>query len=337
MPEISSSSFSETDANNNAPAPNGFPENMPFSGVNDSARALMAATKRMWGRLNGRYASGGSANAYSLTPDGALAAYTLGERYSFRANFSNTGAATLNISGLGAKAIKKMTASGKADLASGDIQSGQPVTAEYDGTDMVMVTLPANSVLPAAGSAGNVLASDGTGWTSSVSSLVPVGALMPYAGTAAPTGWLLCFGQAISRTTYAALFAAIGTTYGAGDGSTTFNIPDLRGRVAAGKDDMGGTAANRLTNLGTGNAGINGSVLGFAGGTDRHAINLNQMPSHTHAVATHNNSGGVGTLIQRASPTSDTNAASPGLAPAGNDEPHPNVQPTIVLYYVIKV
>ena len=72
---------------------------------------------------------------------------------------------------------------------------------------------------------------------------IPSGAVLPFAGTAAPAGWLLCYGQAVSRTTYAALFNALGTAYGAGDGSTTFNLPDLRGRVPGGKDDMGGVAA----------------------------------------------------------------------------------------------
>lgn len=64
---------------------------------------------------------------------------------------------------------------------------------------------------------------------------VPSGAITAYAGASAPTDWLLCDGSAVSRSTYASLFAAIGTTYGAGDGSTTFNLPDLRGRVAVGK------------------------------------------------------------------------------------------------------
>jgi len=150
MAEISGSSWSETDALNSSPAPNGFPEGMPFSGVNDSARAVMGAVKRFWGRINGRYASTGSSNAYVLTPDVALSAYVTGERYSFRANFANTGAATLNISSLGAKSIKKMTASGKADLAPGDIQQGQSVTVEYDGTDMVMVTPVAPAGAPVA-------------------------------------------------------------------------------------------------------------------------------------------------------------------------------------------
>ena len=64
--------------------------------------------------------------------------------------------------------------------------------------------------------------------------IVPPGMLAPYAGKTAPEGWLLCDGSAVSRTTYAALFAVIGTTYGVGNGSTTFTLPDLRGRVAAG-------------------------------------------------------------------------------------------------------
>lgn len=76
---------------------------------------------------------------------------------------------------------------------------------------------------------------------------IPSGMLAPFAGTSAPSGWFLCYGQTVSRTTYAALFTAIGTTYGTGDGSTTFNLPDLRGRTIAGVDDMGGSAASRLT------------------------------------------------------------------------------------------
>ena len=64
--------------------------------------------------------------------------------------------------------------------------------------------------------------------------IVPPGAVIPYAGSSAPDGWLLCDGRTVSRTTYAALFAVIGATYGAGDGNTTFALPNLQGRVAAG-------------------------------------------------------------------------------------------------------
>ncbi|MDT9105773.1 phage tail protein, partial [Escherichia coli] len=78
------------------------------------------------------------------------------------------------------------------------------------------------------------------------------GTVLDFAGTTAPNGWLMCYGQAVSRTTYPNLFAAVGTTFGAGDGATTFNLPDARGRAVIGKDDMGGAAANRVTTAGGG-------------------------------------------------------------------------------------
>ena len=75
--------------------------------------------------------------------------------------------------------------------------------------------------------------------------LVPAGALMPFAGQDAPDGWLLCHGQSLDVATYQVLWDAIGYRYG-GSGAS-FNLPDLRGRVPAGQDNMGGTSANRLT------------------------------------------------------------------------------------------
>lgn len=101
---------------------------------------------------------------------------------------------------------------------------------------------------------------------------LPAGIQLDYAGATAPAGSLLCYGQNVSRTTYAALFTAIGTTYGAGDGSTTFALPDSRGRATFGKDNMGGSAANRVTN---GVSGITGTTLGAAGGDER-------LHAHTH-------------------------------------------------------
>ena len=108
---------------------------------------------------------------------------------------------------------------------------------------------------------------------------VPVGVVNPFAGSIAPSGWLLCFGQAVSRSQYSALFAVLGTTYGAGDGSTTFVVPDMRGRSVRGKDDMGGAAANRVTSAVT---GVNGTILGAAGGDQNHQ-------SHAHANTVTNN------------------------------------------------
>ncbi len=96
---------------------------------------------------------------------------------------------------------------------------------------------------------------------------VPVGGMMPYAGATAPSGWHLCYGQAVSRTTYSALFSVIGIAYGAGDGSTTFNLPDKRGRISVGADNMGGSAAGRVTNA---VSGVDATAIGNVGG-DQHA------------------------------------------------------------------
>jgi microcystin-dependent protein len=84
--------------------------------------------------------------------------------------------------------------------------------------------------------------------------LTPAGALQAFAMSAAPTGWLKANGAAVSRTTYAALFAAIGTSFGVGDGSTTFNVPDLRGEFLRGLDDSRGVDTGRA--LGTAQAGM---------------------------------------------------------------------------------
>ena len=110
-------------------------------------------------------------------------------------------------------------------------------------------------------------------------SALPVGAMMDFAGSVAPSKWLLCFGQLVSATTYAALFAVIGTTYGSGAG--TFGIPDCRGRAMFGQDDMGGVAANRITVAG---GNFDGTVLGGTGGGQNHTLITGEMPAHNHAI-----------------------------------------------------
>ncbi len=162
--------------------------------------------------------------------------------------------------------------------------------------------------------------------------LIPAGLVVPFASSAAPDGWLFCDGAAVNRETYAALFAAIGVIYGAGDGSTTFNMPDLRGRVAAGRDDMGGIAANRLTSGSA--AALDGSVLGAAGGNQQHQLTVTEMPSHTHGVhAVNGAQGGTGA----SEPINSTGTDIKTTTPIGGDQPHNNVQPTLILNYIIKV
>lgn len=109
---------------------------------------------------------------------------------------------------------------------------------------------------------------------------LPVGTTLEYSGSTLPIGFLWEDGSNISRTTYAALFTAIGTTYGAGNGSTTFTLPDSRGRVAVGRDNMGGTSAARLSGV------IGSTTLGAVGGDQwlmSHSHGLND-PSHSHGV-----------------------------------------------------
>jgi microcystin-dependent protein len=182
---------------------------------------------------------------------------------------------------------------------------------------------------------------------------VPIGSVTAFAGSAAPSGWLMCGGQTVSRTQFSGLFLTIGTTYGAGDGSTTFALPDLRGRTIAGEDDMGGTAANRLT---TGGAGINGATLGATGGSETVTLTSAQsgVPAHGHGVTSTENysSFGLGYLLNASGRSFSQVTANPALVAsidgyshthtvnnntaANASQAHTNTQPTMVLNYIIR-
>ena len=186
-----------------------------------------------------------------------------------------------------------------------------------------------------------------------------IGTAYPTFNTTADDGFVFPFGQNLNRTTYAALFAKYGTTYGAGDGSTTFGMPDVRGRVIAGKDDMGGTSANRLTNQ---SGGLNGDTLGATGGTETHTLTSADVPAHTHTFTTntdgaHTHTKSVlGRYGANGDPYTDmqggagdsgadgqvlnigpdgTHSHSGTTASSGSGGAHNNVQPTIVANYQI--
>lgn len=181
---------------------------------------------------------------------------------------------------------------------------------------------------------------------------IPLGVVVDFWGSTIPNDFMLCAGQEVSRTEYAALFAIIGTNAGAGNGTTTFNLPDYRGRVGAGLDNMGGAAANRLT-------GMPAATFGGVGGASTVTLTMGQIPGHTHTGTTnttgaHTHSINLYTSTQEQqllqSSTSrpglqgSTNTGSAGnhahsftTNSVGGGGSHPNIQPTIVCNKIIRI
>ncbi len=197
--------------------------------VNDSSK-LLATTEWVNSQMSVTYATqaGLLAQAYnSATTSGTAPTYTasitpaptLAAGLRVRAKFhtATSTASTLNLNALGAKSIKQYDSTGT--LVDASIFVSQLADLEYNGTNWVILN-------PVPSSAG-------------------VGQVGYFAMTSAPAGWLKANGAAVSRVTYAALFVAIGTSFGVGDGSTTFNIPDLRGEFMRGWDDGRGVDSTR--------------------------------------------------------------------------------------------
>lgn len=155
-----------------------------------------------------------------------------------------------------------------------------------------------------------------------VASTIPPGTILLTARTAATSGWLICDGSAVSRTVFASLFGAIGTTYGAGDGSTTFNLPNLRGRVPIG---AGVSAAS----------GTNRSVA-TTGGADTHTLTAGEMPSHTHSTTGQFVVGGSTGANVTTGGGGYGLSINPVSSSAGSSAAHNNLQPWIALHYIIK-
>ena len=149
------------------------------------------------------------------------------------------------------------------------------------------------------------------------------GIIQMYGGSTAPDGYLLCDGSEVSRSTYQSLFAAIGTTYGDGDGSTTFNLPDLRGRVAVGAGT--GTAADATAH-----------TLGSDGGEEKHKLTITEMPAHGHKLY-YQQDAASGTAKNRVTPngTAGTAGTSNATQNTGDDGAHNNMQPYLTINYIV--
>jgi len=221
----------------------------------------------------------------------------------------------------------------KDTLTSGDpnkIVSGAEIDTEFNNVASSSTTKI--DKVPAA-TAGNLASFTATGsvqdsgenQTTIVQIAAPAGVVMAFGGNTAPTGWLECDGSAVSRTTYSNLFNSIGTNFGVGDGTTTFNLPDLRDRFALGYNAIGGTDAARIGNYST--------ALGDTGGESEHQLTEAEMPSHTHdAVKDRDSGAGDGPYFKSDGQTGRTD---PTLA-TGGDEAHNNMPPFLALNYIIK-
>lgn len=151
---------------------------------------------------------------------------------------------------------------------------------------------------------------------------VPIGTIMPYSGNEEPVNWITCDGRELNRFKYEDLFAIIGTTYGEGDGSTTFNIPNLKGKIPVGFDSEDGDF----------------NAVGKTGGEKTHNLTINEMPAHNHIV----NTDGYCTNVSSGSGFTVPNANTVGVranvwtSQTGGNGAHNNMQPYLVQKYIIK-
>ena len=284
---------------------------------------MMARLAEWRDDVSATIATAGTSTAYTLASNQGFDNFAdmSGAMIAFVPHATNGATVTLNVDGLGAKPLRFGP---NLELQSGVMIQGTPYVVSYNNSDGAFYLQ---------GGFANPYG-------------IPLGGLMPYIGASAPSSaFVLPYGQAISRTTYATLFVLVGTTFGAGDGSTTFNVPDLRGRGIFGQDNMGGSAANRITVAG---GNFDGTAIGGTGGGQNQTLTQAQLPSVSINIS------GVTPLIYGV--TAGTGSGSPviaqvgsgGQGPAnlsttgttsalGSGNSHPIMPPAIVLPYILRV
>jgi microcystin-dependent protein len=303
---------------------------------------MMAALASYRDDVAGTITTGGTSTAYTVASNQGFdtLAHLNGAAIAFVPHTTCGATVTLNVDSLGAKPLR--TSPG-IELPSGLLIQGTPYVATYNSADGAFYLRGFYS-LPYA---------------------IPIGGLLPYVGSSAPnSSFALPFGQAISRTTYATLFSLVGTAFGAGDGTTTFNVPDLRGRSVFGLGNMGGSDAARITVAG---GNFDGTALGAAGGAQSHLLTTGELPAHNHpvflndlghvhTVPSQGGSFGAGStpVLQGGTQliNSPTNSAGTGItvrdtaggggtanqtANAGGGGAHTVMNPCIVLPYILRV
>lgn len=201
--------------------------------------------------------------------------------------------------------------------SSGSLQGFPQITAPIASPENLQITQPWYQLLIA------LWRRTGAAQGSSVS---PTGMLMAFAAATLPTGWLVCNGAAVDRTIYAALFTVIGTTWGAGDGSSTFNLPDLRNRFLVGAGNF---------------------AFSTLGGATNFSLSVSQLPSHTHTItdpghnhtdfaASSTNTTGSATGAVTTGGTTGTNTTGITINNTGNGDPVNFVPPYASIIFGIK-
>ena len=307
---------------------------MSPSSVDASGRAMMARSAEYRDDISGLLSAGGTSTAYTVTTyEGLAATPNDGQLLGFTPTNTNGSGVTLQADGGTAFPIESPPGSG---VPNGVLVAGTPYTVKFS----------------ASASAWIVRNFYGSPFT------IPVGAMLPYTGSTAPNAnFVLPYGQCISRTTYAAYFALVSTTFGTCDGVTTFGVPDMRGRGISGIDNLGGSAASRLT---TTYFGADPTVVGNTGGSQNHTLTASESavlaytstvtdPGHQHVENTQSGAGGASNVVTRTTGGNDSGSVSANLtqpattgvtvattANAGG-QPHAIVQPTMVMSYILRV
>lgn len=326
--------WSRTPASN-ANATYSMAEGMAPSAVNDGVRGLMSDVAQFRDDIAGAIVAGGTGTAYTVSSYQTFTSLVLMDKQliAFTPSVTNTNTVgndlTLNVDGLGAKPVRMQPS---VALPSGTLVLGTPYVVLYNNSDAVFylhnMTNPYN---------------------------VPLAAGMDYWGSTAPnSSFAFPIGQAISRTTYATLFSLLSTTYGVGDGSTTFNLPDKTGRVSAMKE----ASASRLTSA---VSGVDGGTLGSAGSAQSKTIAQGNLPNvnftvtdpgHLHletgtipsAAGNFNINGlsggsvsNVGTGAAAGVNNTVANVTGITVASGGSGTALAVVQPTIICNYIMRI
>ncbi len=329
MPFYLWSQVAATNSNSDPTCP--FPVGMSPSAVGSGIRAEMASLKKWGDEISIGIGTGGSPVAYTVVSYSGFdtLAHMNGAMIAFTPHATNGPTVTLNVDSLGAKPLRSAPG---VELPGGTIIQGTPYAATYNNSSGEWILH---------GLYGNPYN-------------IPLLGGIDYWGTTAPnSSFIFPVGQALSRTVYATAFAIMGTTFGAGDGSTTFNAPDKRGRVSAAWDAMGGAGASRFS-----------PAFGGVTGTENVTLVGGQIPGHTHSGTTGvdspdhghsettsgatwvNGGGSAGPYQVMANQTTALTGGAnvrhghPFTTDAGaglGGGAHSNTQPTIVCNYIMRI